>query len=136
MISMALISLADPVTADSPDWYPPEDEQLRIYAIMDIGRMATGMQWPAADTDQVVLDTVVGGQITEVAGHPALVYELEVEGTDVGRVYARGAEIVSRHRSYQLLVLGSTEPNAPGSVSREDVNRVWDELVASIILPD
>lgn len=116
-----------------PWMYPPVEEILRSYLMMDIGGL------PIKDTDandKAVRATFDNAQITKIAGLPAATDHLALDFLDVGQMYIHAAVVLSPKRSYTLVVAGGNEPDAPGNIPSSDVDEMWYQLGRSLSLTD
>jgi hypothetical protein len=122
----------DVVEGPDPPWnYPPDGDLLRMYVAMDLGELDT----EKTEANSVAAMTAVkSAVITKISGFPAAVYQVTFDDTPVGRVYIRGAVVLSSKRSFTLFHVGSIEPDAPSIVTKEFVDNTWSEFVNSISL--
>jgi hypothetical protein len=120
--------IEDPTTSQD---YPPDEGLLRTFIAMDLGQLDTKK---TEANHAAVMAAVKSAVITKISDFPAATYQLTLDDTPVGQAYIRGAVAISRNRSFTLFHIGSIEPDAPGSVTKEFVDEAWLEFVESISL--
>jgi hypothetical protein len=115
-----------------PSLYPvPPDNAFRTLVASEI----TLLEYPRNSSNSAALESASDrAEITEVSGFPAATYTVSLEGTPIGHAYVRGALVITARRDVSLYVMGSDEPNAPGSVGRSDVDALWERVISGLII--
>jgi hypothetical protein len=118
--------------ADEPDSYPPSKTLFDGLIALALGDMsAIGHSDKYSDE---VLSAVQMATTTRISGQPAAVYRLRIQHVEYGHMQIRGAVVISPRRDFDFLIMGCDEPEAPGSVSVEEIDRIWSEFVSSLKL--
>lgn len=133
VLGIFVITRSDPVLTSFPGWYPPEDGFLRASAF----EYLSGLTLEKNDTNkQLLWDAAQKASITKIAGFPAAAYEVEIADNNIGRMYLRGASVISPKHQTDVLVVGANEPDAPGSLTKAQIFDIWTELTSSMVLPE
>ncbi|MBN1248227.1 MAG: hypothetical protein JXC32_11255 [Anaerolineae bacterium] len=111
-----------------PNLYPPTESSLRMLLRSEIVDLELST---STDKIDAVLEASNKAQLTAVGGYPAALYTLVLTTTDYGDLYLRGAMIVTDRRDISVHIIGSTEPDIPGSVQPGVIDQVWSQVIKS-----
>jgi len=129
--------LEDPVLTNEPNWYPPTDLTLELFAAGALGNINLyESDIDKAYNTNAMLEALEQAKIQRISGYPSLEYEVIQVDSKYGNVYIRGVEIVSPIRTYTIIVMGGLENTGMGQkkVSPERVDEIWDTLLGTLII--
>jgi hypothetical protein len=131
VMGIFLIQLSDPSLTSDSSWYPPDDELLRLYVTMRLSDMQYEKN---PENEDAIMAAARAASFTSISGFPAAVYQVAIKGSPFGHIYVRGAEVITPKHLVSLMVMGSDEPSAPGSTTVADLDKVWSQFAASVML--
>lgn len=125
----------DPVLASYPDWYPPSNIQLKIYAAQDLGELTLEKTEENSKAIRGALET---GTIGKIGDFTSIDYRAFLNDYQYGYVYIRGAVIITPKRSYTIMDIGglSKEGSIHKTVKPERVDEIWNRLLSSILIEE
>jgi len=126
-----LQAVEDPTLTASPDWYPPSELQLRIFAAGDVGILSLDR---SPDNDAAIRSALDAARQGTIAGFPSIQYRVFLNDSQLGYIYLRGSTIVSPARSYTLMAIGGLSAESPvhQPVKPERVDQIWETLLRSL----
>lgn len=121
-----------PLWETDPDWYPPDDDRLRLEIEGDFERLNI-----LSKANTAVLESAIEtASITKISGYPAATYSVTIKNEQDLPMYMRGAVVITPKRYISLLVSGFTDSQTSRSVTPKAIDEIWTELVTSISLTD
>lgn len=131
--------IEDPVLTNEPNWYPPTDLKLELFAAGTLGNINLF----ESDIDKeyntnAMLEALEQTKTQLISGYPSLEYEVIQVDSEYGNVYIRGVEIISPKRTYSIIVMGGLENTGMGQkkVKPERVDEIWDTLLETLTITE
>lgn len=121
----------DPTLSSEPGWYPPSDNQLKIFASGDIGSLAFEK---TDENDKSIKGAIDTANRKQIGGYTGLEYRVFINSKQYGYTYIRGATVVSPKRSFSIMTIGglSKENATYQAVKPERIDEIWDTLLSSL----
>jgi hypothetical protein len=130
--SIVFIQIAeDPLVTYDPEWFPPSNSQLKIFAALDIGIL----QFEKSEQNKKTIDSALQtAEYDDICDFPSIRYRIFLNDTQYGHIYVRGASVITPIRSYTIMVIGglSKEGQIHKTVKPERVDEIWNKLLETI----
>lgn len=112
-----------------PDQYPPDEDLFKLLVVGDMGDLSYD---DTEINESAIMSASKNARTTKINGHHAATYNLGLDNRDIGHISVRGALVITEKRDISLFVIGSDEPDAPGSVSSKTIDDIWSRFVETL----
>jgi hypothetical protein len=125
----------DPILVREPDWYPPSETLLEIYAAGDLGILRLEK---TDENSKAVKAALESANSLKIAGFPSIEYKAFLNDSEYGYIYVRGAATITPKRVYTLMTIGGLSKESPihDVVKPERVDEIWERFLDTILIKE